>query len=119
MTMKRSLELGGLTDNRVRAAMFYSRKRRLERERKGNVITGTPPSLAVLSNGVILSSAVSWGTYNFSNELHKQMKLNSGDWQTYVGGTVATTGQSWSVREIVRDALKNRSIFVSNTRIVS
>lgn len=121
MSIIRSPELGGLTDNRVRAAMFYSRKRRLERKRRAGIITGTPPSLAAITDGDgdALSAVVTWGTYSASDQLNKQMRVNSGQWQTYVGATTVSAGEFWTVREIVGDALGNFSTFTSNTQEVT
>lgn len=118
MSIKRSPELGGLASNKVRAALFYAKKRRLERKRRSSTISGTAPQLDTLADGVQLSTGVTWGTYNDSDEITRQMRLNLGQWVPYVGTTVVNEDELWTVREFVKlDSVV--STFTSNTQEVT
>lgn len=67
-----------------------------------NPITGTGPTLAVLTDGDTLSDAVTWGTYSPSEVIVvRLMQLNAGSWVAYNGSTQVEEGQSWAVREEV------------------
>ena len=67
-----------------------------------NPITGTGPTLAVLTDGDTLSDAVTWGTYSPSEVIVvRLMQLIAGSWVAYNGSTQVEEGQSWAVREEV------------------
>lgn len=118
MSIKRSPELEGLSSNRVRAALFYARKRRLERKRLSSNISGTPPQLATIADGAALSTSITWGTYADSDNIYRFMKLNSGSYVPYDGATVVEEGQLWTLRETVELDGVTRS-FTSNTQEVT
>ncbi len=67
-----------------------------------NPITGTGPTLAALTDGDTLSSAVTWGSYLPGGATaDRQMRVDGGAWVAYVGGTVVTEAEVWQVREVV------------------
>jgi len=121
MSIVRSPELGGLTDRRVRAAMFYSRKRRLERKRVGEIITGTPPAIGTLTNTSLLSSAITWTAPDEDGQdfVSRQMRVNGGQWVAFNSGQTVSTGELWTVREFLQNSDWVTKIFTSNTREVT
>lgn len=120
MSIVRSPELGGLTDRKVRAAMFYSKKRRLERIRVGAIITGTAPVLAALANGNLLTNSVTWSLVGDGvDPVIRQMKVDNGSWVTFHSGQLVSTGEQWTVREYLQDILGNKKLFTSNTQEVT
>lgn len=121
MSIVRSPELGGLTDNRVRAAMFYSKRRRLERQRVDSLNTGTAPILATLSNGELLTANVTWtvpANMGFTS-IARQMRLNSGRWNAFNISQVVNLGETWSVREFIQGPDGSSKVFTSNSREVT
>ncbi len=67
-----------------------------------NPITGTGPTLAALTDGDTLSSAVTWGSYLPGGATaDRQMRVDGGAWVAYVGGTVVAEAEVWQVREVV------------------
>lgn len=67
-----------------------------------NPITGTGPTLAALTDGDTLSSAVTWGSYLPAGATaDRQMRVDGGAWVAYVGGTVVAEGEVWEAREVV------------------
>lgn len=120
MSIVRSPELGGLTDRKVRAAMFYSKKRRLERKRVGGLITGTPPVLSALTNGNLLTNSITWSIPDNDGQdsIARQMRLNSGPWITFDIGRSVLTGEFWTVREYIQSA-GNTKLFTSNAQEVT
>lgn len=121
MSIVRSPELGGLTDNRVRAAMFYNKRRRLERQRVDSLNTGTAPILATLSNGELLTANVTWtvpANMGFTS-IARQMRLNSGRWNAFNISQVVNLGETWSVREFIQGPDGSSKVFTSNSREVT
>lgn len=120
MSIVRSPELGGLTDRKVRAAMFYSKKRRLARQVASDLVFGIAPVLATLYGGNLLTNAVTWTSPGFDgmDSIAKQMRVNSGPWVAFNAGQSLTTGEIWTVREFLQDANGNTKIFTSNTQEV-
>lgn len=67
-----------------------------------NPITGTGPELAALTDGVTLSSAVTWGSYSpVGATPTQQMRVDGGAWVAYVGSTEVAEEEVWQVREVV------------------
>lgn len=104
--------------SRFQAVLLYARKRRRARRTAVESITGTPPSLGTLSAGSALSSAVTFGTYQGSPTVTRQMRLGQGEWLTYVGATTVSLSQVWRVREVVVLNGVTR-IFTSNSQQVT
>jgi hypothetical protein len=66
-------------------------------------IEGTPISIVAAFDGDTLDDVTSYGsmtaTVGSLNPVVREMQLNAGAWTAYVGSTVTTTDQVWSVRE--------------------
>lgn len=86
-----------------------------------NPITGSGPVLAALTDGDMLSSAVTWGSYSGTGTVTttQQMRVDAGSWVTYDGDTVVAEGEVWQIRELCSDDLVTDQAFESDTQEVA
>lgn len=86
------------------------------------IITGTGPTLAAMTEGDTIGSAVVWGSYASSAgtiSVTREMDLGAG-WVAYVAGATPLATTSVQVRERVTDSVATpERVFVSGVQVVA
>jgi hypothetical protein len=86
------------------------------------VITGTPPDLAPLVEGDLLSSAATFGEYTTTSgtivtPTVKEISVNDAAFVPFVGATVAVLGSVYQLRETVTTTTGRSRAFRSQVRV--